>query len=303
MDMRIKILILSCVLTLLYACGNKQENEANAVDQVIVAEAVADEASAVKLMAPPPASGKEGEYRLETNAKPSAQQTIVDKQKIIKDGSITVKSLDIDASKKRIDNLLKKLDAYYENEDLQNSEQSISYTLKIRIPAANFEQLLTSIENGKDEITLKNIQARDVTEEYVDIETRLTTKREYLLRYKQILAKAATVKDILAIQENIRTLEEEIDSQQGRLKYLADQVAFSTLNINLYKDKEYIQQPQSGFLTRTKVALNNGWQSIVDFVLWTLSVWPYLIIMLGSYFIVKRFVKIRRERRKLNENN
>lgn len=303
MDMRIKILILSCVLTLLYACGNKQESHVTTKDNSVAAEAVVDNQVYEVAMSPPPSNGMKTENRLETSARNASNKAVVNKQKIIKDGNMTVKSRDINTSKQRIDQLLKKLNAYYESEDLQNNEQSVTYTLKIRIPSINFEKLIASLENGEDKIESKNIQARDVTEEYVDIETRLMTKRQYLQRYREILSKAATVKDILAIQENIRTLEEEIDSQQGRLKYLADQVAFSTLNINLYKDKEYIQQPQSSFLTRTKVALNNGWQSIVDFVLWTLSIWPYLIIMLGSYFIVKRFVKIRRERRKLNENN
>ena len=297
--MKTKILILYCLIGTLFSCSTKSEEHTESLMEVTVAEPNSKVAD-VKLYAPAASTDENGKYRLETNAKASAQQTIVNKQKIIKDGSMTVKSRNISDSKKSIDNLLKTLNAYYENEDLQNNEQSISYILKIRIPAVNFEKLLASIENGKDEITLKNIQARDVTEEYVDIETRLATKREYLQRYKQILAKAATVKDILAIQENIRTLEEEIDSQQGRLKYLADQVAFSTLNINLYKDKEYIEQPKSSFLNRTKVALNQGWQSIVDFVLWAVSIWPYLILMFASYLIIKRIIKIRRSKKANN---
>jgi len=80
------------------------------------------------------------------------------------------------------------------------------------------------------------------------------------------------------------------------LNYLKDQVAFSTLNVNLYKDKEYIEQPKSGFLSRTKVSLNQGWQSIVDFTLWLLSIWPYLIILFVGYLIIKRFIKIRRNK-------
>ncbi|MDQ8004483.1 MAG: DUF4349 domain-containing protein [Pedobacter sp.] len=293
--MKIPHLIAYCAVFMLSACGNKQENKSDAVDEIVVTEAVADQASAVKLMAPAPSSKYE-DNRLENNVTSANSQIAINKQKIIKDGSMTVKSRNISDSKKRIDQLLKKLNAYYESEDLQNNEQSVAYNLKIRIPSASFEQLIAAMENGEDKIEAKNLQARDVTEEYVDIETRLATKRQYLLRYKQILAKAATVKDILAIEENIRTLEEEIDSQQGRLKYLADQVAFSTLNISLYQEKEYLAQPKSGFLTRTKVALNDGWQSIVGFVLWAVSIWPYLIILFGLYFVVKRIIKIRRAR-------
>ncbi|MNK08705.1 hypothetical protein D3C87_266480 [compost metagenome] len=297
--MRTKILILCCLIGILFSCSTKSEQHSESRNEVNTS-ADNENQVAEMVMAPAPSDSKSGEYRLETNAKATAQQTAVDKQKIIKDGNITVKSNNINNSKKGIDNLLKKLNAYYESEDLQNNEQSISYTLKIRIPAVNFEKLITNLENGEDEIESKNIQARDVTEEYVDIETRLITKRQYLQRYKQILAKAATVKDILAIEENIRNLEEEIDSQQGRLKYLADQVAFSTLNISLYKNKEYIEQPKSGFLTRTKMAINQGWQSIVDFMLWAISIWPYLIVGFVSFFIIRRIIKSRKTKKSID---
>jgi hypothetical protein len=47
-------------------------------------------------------------------------KSIVNKKKIIKDGNVSVKNNDINPSKKGIDDLLKKLNAYYKNEDLQN---------------------------------------------------------------------------------------------------------------------------------------------------------------------------------------
>ena len=217
----------------------------------------------------------------------------VGKKKIIKDGNISVKTSDINLSKKGINDLLKKLNAYYESEDLQNNDQTISYNLKIRVPAENFEKLISSIENGKDEIKSKSIQARDVTEEFIDVETRLANKREYLKRYKELLSKASTVKDILAIEENIRTLQEEIESKEGRLKYLSDQVSFSTLDINLYKEKEFIYkpQPQDKFSERVKTSLSNGWTSVVNFVLWIITVWPYIILTLIGFFVIRRVKK------------
>jgi len=217
----------------------------------------------------------------------------VDKKKIIKDGNISVKTNDINASKKAIDDLLKKLNAYYEREDLQNDDQTISYDLKIRVPANNFEIFITSLEKGNLEIVSKSIQARDVTEEFVDVETRLSNKREYLKRYKELLSKASTVKDILAIEENIRTIQEEIESKEGRLNYLTDQVTFSTLDINLFKEKEFIYkpQPQDKFSERVKKSISNGWTSVVNFTLWTISIWPYYILILVGFFVIKRVFK------------
>ncbi len=263
--------------------------------------AVANEqVSQMRLMAPAPSYDKIGENLLETKRENLNNKTIVDKQKIIKDGNITVKSSDINASKKGIDYLLKTLNAYYENEDLQNNEQSISYTLKIRIPAPNFEKLIVGIENGRDKIESKNIQTRDVTEEYIDIETRLTNKRDYLKRYKEILSKASTVKDIMAVEENIRSLQEEIESKEGRLNYLKDQVAFSTLNISLYKEKEFANNYRDSFFTRVKTAIIQGWVSIVDFTLWAIGIWPFLIVTSISFFAIRRIIKTRKNRKPIN---
>ncbi len=296
--MKSKIIInLLFTLTLLYSCNSKQKEQVGygqgSGDGVSAPEEpLAMEEEKAKFSPP---NIKTEEEILDDGATNETIKVVPQKKvkKIIKDGSISVKTNDINLSKKGIDDLLKKLNAYYESEDLQNSDQTISYNLKIRVPADNFEKLISSIENGKDEIKSKNIQARDVTEEYVDIETRLTNKREYLKRYKELLSKASTVNDILAIEENIRTLQEEIESKEGRLKYLNDQVSFSTLDINLYKEKEFIYkpQPQDKFSERVKTSLSNGWTSVVDFVLWTITIWPYLILTIVVFFIIRRVIK------------
>lgn len=302
-NMKAKFLvIIFTTLTFLFSCNSKQEKQQGygqgSGDAVTTMEEPPALEESIKFTPPTIAADEEVVEPDNSRNETLGDKSTVSKKKIIKDGNISVKTNDIIASKKGIDDLLKKLNAYYESEDLQNNDQTISYDLKIRVPADNFEKLISSIENGKDEIKSKSIQARDVTEEYVDIETRLTNKREYLKRYKDLLSKASTVKDILAIEENIRTLQEEIESKEGRLKYLSDQVSFSTLDINLYKEKEFIYKPQpkDKFSERVKKSLSNGWTSVVDFVLWTITIWPYIILTLVSYFIVRRVIKKRKSR-------
>ncbi len=288
-------------LTILNSC-NSQRNEEQGYGQ-------GDGVANMDLSPPPPPSMEEkvnytppivSDCEEIEDSKPEilGNRKTIKTKKIIKDGNISVKTQDIYLSKKGIDDLLKKLSAYYEREDLDNNDQKISYDLKIRVPSENFEKLISNIENGKDEVKSKSIQARDITEEYVDIETRLTNKREYLKRYKELLSKASTVKDILAIEENIRTLQEEIESKEGRLNYLSDQVEFSTLEINLYKEKEftYKAQPQDKFSERVKKSLGSGWTSVVDFVLWTITIWPFIIVTIITFIIIRRVIKKRRSR-------
>lgn len=226
----------------------------------------------------------------------SAATSEVSEKKIIKDGNMSIIVNDIVASKTSLDKLLIKFNAYYESENLYNTDQSISYSLKIRIPYNNFEKLIQAIESGQDEVKNKRIDARDVTEEFIDIESRLENKRAYLIRYKELLAKATQVKDILEIEENIRVLQEEIESVEGRLKYLSNQISLSTLDINLVKEKEFIFKatPKDKFSERLKTSLSNGWHSVVDAVLWLITLWPLMLVLLLILLFIRRFVKRRR---------
>ena len=292
--MKAPFLIISVFLLLSLISCNSSPNETSG--------SVASEESAV-----PPASvqsGKMAEMDMaEDGAAVRDESTVVNNpnpstpgpKKIIKDGHMTVKSANIVESKKALDEVLKGLKAYYETEELQNNDHQTSFNLRIRIPSENFEQLISAIESGGDEIMHKSVQTRDVTEQYTDIETRLANKRGYLKRYKELLGKANTIKDILSIEEQIRPLEEEIESQEGRLRYLSDQVAFSTLNMTLYTEKEYIYKPQpkDNFWERVKKSVSSGWSAVVDFVLWTIAIWPFIILILIVYYIVKR---VRRKR-------
>lgn len=230
----------------------------------------------------------------------SQPATTTIQKKVIKDGNMRIKTNDMPVSKMRFDEVVKSLNAYYEVEDLQNNDAEIRYELKIRIPAENFEKLINSIESGDDEITSKSIQARDVTEEYLDIATRLENKRAYMKRYQELLSKAQKIEDILTIDENIRALQEEIESSEGRLKFINDQVAFSTLSVTLFKAKEYTYKPQQEdkFTERVKSAFSNGWSTLVNFVIGLFGIWPWLILLFIVYRLLRKLVKNRGSRDK-----
>lgn len=227
------------------------------------------------------------------NSKPIAQDGKSTEKKIIKDGTITLRSQKVEQSKIWIDSLLKKHGGYYQSENLDNNDQRIRYDLSVRVPSQHFEALLNDLQQGKEECMGKSISARDVTEEFVDIESRLATKREYLQQYRLLLSRAASIKDILALEENIRVLQEEIDSQEGRLNYLRDQVNYSTLSVTLYKDKEFVYKPQEQdpFSERIKKSLGNGWQNVINGFLWILEHWSYVLVLLFAAFVYGRIKK------------
>jgi hypothetical protein len=295
--MNIKTLIIITIAALLIqACGNKENKETT--EETAVAAMVA--APVVTADAPVEMNSKRanlaGYSGSSMESSSTSSSTVdIDKKKIIRDGDLSIETKDLQESKKKVDALLKQLNAYCESENMSNNNENTMFNLKIRVPSAQFEALVSGIEKGEDEIIYKNIQARDVTEEYVDVETRLASKRDFLQRYKELLAQSRTVEDILAVQENLRVLQEEIESQEGHLKYLNDQINYSTLNLTLIKQKEFVYKPEAKdkFSERIKKSLSNGWYSIVDGVLWVVSMWGWVVVVLVAWVILR---KIRRRK-------
>jgi len=214
-------------------------------------------------------------------------------KKIIKDGRLGLQVDNLQSAKQRIDSLVKSSGGYYANENLKNSDNQSGYELVIRIPGVNFERFVGSAERGSSKILYKEIQARDVTEEFVDLESRLNSKRNSLARYNEIMKKANSVKDIIEIEESIRVLQEEIESTQGRLRYLNDCVNYSTLNMTISTQKDFTFKPvkRDSFWEKLKESIADGWYGLVDFILEFFGLWPYLILMIPLGFFIKRTIK------------
>lgn len=275
------IISLVFLVVLIQSCGeasyDKNANDfVGAVEEEIIPVAMPHD------VAPPP---------------PPVKKQEVIKKKIIKDGRLGLKVDDIEKAKAQIDTLVKAYDGYFSNERFNNTESKAFFNLEIRIPSERFETFISNVEKGKGEVLYKEIDARDVTDQFIDLETRLKNKKSYLVRYNELLKEANTVKEILEIQEEIRQLEEEIESTTGRLKYLTDQVDYSTLNLNLEKQKDFTFNPadRDEFTERLKQSLSKGWYGFVDFVLFLFKIWPLWIVVGAIVFVWRRMRKRRKK--------
>ncbi|MES2134201.1 MAG: DUF4349 domain-containing protein [Bacteroidota bacterium] len=296
--------LLLAVATLLLACQPKKEKAPETEMNYDLNLSTVDALEAPAACAPPPVLETVKflppvikDDAIESDAFHSGASPLTKDKKIIKDGSMSIKVKDVEAAKKRIDKIVKTHDAYYENESFENNDLRISYNLKVRIPAKQFESFLKESEKDEGEILYKNISARDVTEEYVDGEIRLNSKRLFRNRYNQLLEKAGKVEDILAIEENIRTLQEEIESQEGQLKFLDDQVSYSTLEITLFHQKT-LSEPvieKDSFFKRLKISLGNGWDMLVAGILWCIMQWPWYLLAIIIITGIKLYIRRRRK--------
>jgi hypothetical protein len=103
--------------------------------------------------------------------------------------------------------------------------------ITIRVPAPRFYESVGRIEKLGD-MTQRDVVAQDVTEEFLDTEIRLRNARAVRDRLAQLLARASTVQDSLMIERELNRVASEIDRLEGRLKYLRDRAAFSTITVS-----------------------------------------------------------------------
>ncbi len=216
-------------------------------------------------------------------------------KKIIKEGTISFETSDLNKTRKAILKTLQSLNGYVSEENQSNDdiENRKEYNLKIRIPAQNFDRLLDTISAGADKIDTKNISITDVTANYIDVKTRLSNKKLLENRYTQLLAKATKISDLLEIENKLTEIRSDIESTQGQLNYLSKQVAYSSLDITFYTETT-AKENGNTFGYKLKNAISGGWNSLQNFIFWLISIWPFVLILLALGFL---FIRRRRKRR------
>ncbi|EHQ42896.1 Uncharacterised protein [Myroides odoratus] len=217
-----------------------------------------------------------------------AGQTV--ERKIIKEGSIRFETANAAATRKQITAALATYKGYLAQDQSETYASQSVYTLTLRIPAENFEKLLTEITTAAQKVDNQDIKALDVTEEFIDVESRIQTKKELENRYKALLSKANKVEEILAIEKEIEALRSDIESYEGRLNYLKSSIAYSTLTAVFYEK----QTTTTTFGSEFSTAIGEGWDNLVSFTLGLFYIWPFILILLAILFFVRRKIKRRK---------
>ncbi len=202
------------------------------------------------------------------------------RRKIIKTGDIAYEVTDLAADRARVDGLVKKHGGYISSEEEYSYESRIEQILIIRVPAGNFDPMVKEITEGAGTIVNKSIVSSDVTEEFIDTEARLSVKKDTETRYRELLKKAKTVKEILSIESHLSEVRAEIESLEGRMRYLKDQISLSTLTVTIF------QQTSASipFFSKAAQGLKSGWNAFVWFIIGLVNIWPFLILGgLGLY--------------------
>lgn len=139
------------------------------------------------------------------------------------------------------------------SEHTSGAERSGVFTVKV--PAGDYDGFLQQLEQLPHVSLNRSMTAQDVSEEYVDLEARLRAKEVLESRYLTFMQKATATDDLVRFANELAAVQEQIEQLKGRMRYLEQNVAFSTVELRIY---EKLTRSAAAGIQRTGLAERMG---------------------------------------------
>ena len=206
--------------------------------------------------------------------------------KIIKTAALRLEIKDFKKYNDYVHNAVKQYGAYVAQEDQNLSDEKSETTITIKVPVAQFENMMNKLPGDDGKVMEKKINTDDVTGEMVDTRSRLEAKKQMRLKYLEFLKHSKNMAEVLQVQNEINAIQEQIESAASRVSFLSHQSAYSTINLTFYQPLEGYKPTDvaPSFLTRITHAFKTGVGWIAELFVGLVSIWPLLLIVFAIYF-------------------
>ena len=159
-------------------------------------------------------------------------------------------------------------------------------TISLRVPEPGLDAVMDDVA-GVGTVITRRQSSEDVTDQYVDTQSRVASQRDSVARIRKLLADARDISQIVQIEAELSRRQADLDALEAQLANLQDQTALATLTVSLTTQppapKKHVTHEQTGFL----VGLNGGWKAftgtfaVVLTVLGALLPFLLLAVLLG----------------------
>jgi hypothetical protein len=228
---------------------------------------------------------------------------------IIKTGQLTLQVSNVDASAAQANGIVTGAGGYIAGSSRSGDADKLFVSVTYRIPVAKWDTTLDAIHHasggGTISIIDEQIQTQDVTAAAVDLDARLTNLRSTESALLAIMAKADKITDILAVQEQLTTVQGQIEELQAQRNTLGDQASYSTLTVQFQAVPKTETTTAAGgwnlgsTIDDATAALVKVGQAAATIAVWALIVGGPLIVVLLILFVLYRAG--RRLRRRLDK--
>jgi len=180
----------------------------------------------------------------------------------------------------------------------------MTVTLSVRVPAAQFNQVMDEIRAVGARVIQEKVTGQDVTEEFMDLEARIKKQKALELQFLEIMKRAGKVDDALSVQRQLAEVRTEIEKLEGRRRFLENQSSLSTINVTLQPPTQIVNA--TGFWYSVRSAFSDGVDVAAGIVLFLIraiiGLLPIMVlIVLPSALLLKLGLRVVRRRRAVAE--
>lgn len=212
-------------------------------------------------------------------------------RKIIKNASVKYEVKNFDQYNKELRERIRKFGGYVAQEENHQYDDRREIALTIKVPVEQFEPMMNELQGRDAKQVERTISTEDVTGQVIDTRSRLEAKKQMRLKYLEFLRQSKNMQEVLAVQNEINSIQEEIESASGRIQSLGKQAAFSTINLSFYEPVAGFATPEPSnpsFFSKTGEAFSRGAELVKGLLLVIVSIWPLVLGVLAGIFIWKK---------------
>lgn len=227
----------------------------------------------------------------------AALADIVDRM-IIHTGELSLVVTDTDAAQAEAIALAENAGGYVSSANSYTYAQGLRrINLTLRIPAEAFNDTMAALRDLALEVTQDSVGSEDVTQEYVDLESRLKALEVKAKRLEELMDEAEDTEAVLAVYEELSQTQMQIEETKGRMQYLERRSAMATITVTLTPDElsqpiEIVGWRPQGTVKRAIEALVETFQFLVEALIWiVLLVVPVLAFIAFVVFILIRILR------------
>jgi hypothetical protein len=184
---------------------------------------------------------------------------------IIRTGNASVEIQSLDPGVMKLRQLASQLGGYVANSSFSGGRDQVKTAmLEMKIPAAKYDQAVSGL-NGIGKLESINTAAEDVGEEYVDVAARVANSHRLEERFIALLAtRTGKLQDVLNVERELARVREEIERNEGRMRYLKTRTAISTLSVMVHEPYPILgRNPGENPLV---VAVRQAWRNFVALI-------------------------------------
>ncbi|MBU9721056.1 MULTISPECIES: DUF4349 domain-containing protein [Bacillaceae] len=228
---------------------------------------------------------------------------------VIYNANMSIEVTNFQQAQLEIQNHVEKMGGFIiESNQYSRGEDNTSGYMSVRVPQNNFYPFLDELESSSTKVNERSVWGNDVTEEYVDLESRLRSREAVEERLLSFMEEAENTEDLLKISSDLGKIQQEIEQLTGRMKYLEDHVAFSTVTVHIEERNIKVPSLQETDTLNTWKKAQSLFMDTVNFIISIFS--SAVVILIGlSPIIVPILVLIsillvmRRRKKRATQDN